>query len=291
MDTKHRRHLANSALILTIHFCLLAPIALAQNAIERSVDVAGHGLHVLETGTGKPSVVFENGMGEDLSTWKDVQPAIARLTHTFSYDRAGLGKSDQSSSAHPRDAKQLAIELRTLLHAAQVPGPYVLVGHSLGGAIVQVFAFEYPDEVAGLVLVDPGDGRLDKLLSSKLPPDIWSARQKALAEEMPTLPEGVRREYVGLAASGDEAAQASPLPSVPMVLLTGTKKNPQFPGNPLEQDLKLELHNQLAARTPSMEHVLVPTSRHYIQNDAPDKVIAAIERVLAKAGSAVRENR
>ena len=56
-----------------------------------------------------------------------------------------------------------------------------MVGHSLGGAIVQVFAFEYPAEVAGLVLVDPGDGRVDKLLSSKLPPEIWSARQKALA--------------------------------------------------------------------------------------------------------------
>ena len=55
--------------------------------------------------------------------------------------------------------------------------------------------------------------------------------------------------------------------------------------------MKLELHNQLAARTPSMEHALVPTSRHYIQNDAPDEVIAAIERVLAMAGSSVRENR
>jgi pimeloyl-ACP methyl ester carboxylesterase len=289
MQTVYRNHVY-SGLILTIHLCLFASVALAQSANEKRVEVAGHGFHVLETGTGKPSVVFENGMGEDLSTWKDVQPAIAKLTDTFSYDRAGLGKSDQAASSEPRDAKQLAIELHTLLHAAHVPGPYVLVGHSLGGAIVQVFAFEYPAEVAGLVLVDPGDGRLDKLLSSKLPHDIWLARQKALAEEMPTLPEAVRREYVGLAASGDEAAQAYPLPSIPMVLLTGTKKNPQFPGNPLEQDLKLELHNQLAARTPSMEHVLVPASRHYIQNDAPDKVIAAIERVLAKVGSAVREH-
>ena len=205
MQTVYRNHVY-SGLILTIHLCLFASVALAQSANEKRVEVAGHGFHVLETGTGKPSVVFENGMGEDLSTWKDVQPAIAKLTDTFSYDRAGLGKSDQAASSEPRDAKQLAIELHTLLHAAQVPGPYVLVGHSLGGAIVQVFAFEYPAEVAGLVLVDPGDGRLDKLLSSKLPHDIWLARQKALAEEMPTLPRNGKREYVGLAASGDEAA-------------------------------------------------------------------------------------
>jgi len=102
-----------------------------------------------------------------------------------------------------------------------------------------------------------------------------------------TLPEAVRKEYEGLASSGDEAAQKSPLPPVAMVLLTGTKKNPQFPGNPLEQELKLDLHNQLAARAPGMEHVLVPTSRHYIQNDAPETVIAAIERVLAGAQSGV----
>ncbi len=272
-----------------MHLWLLVPFALTQNATERKVDVAGNRLHVLEIGIGKPPVVFENGMGEDLSTWTDVQPAIARWTRTFSYDRAGLGKSDPPASNHARDAKQLAHELHALLCAAKVPAPYILVGHSLGGAIVQVFAFEYPAEVSGLVLVDPGDGRLDKLLHSKLPPDIWSARQKALTEEMPTLPEATRKEYEGLAASGDEAAQASPLPSVAMVLLTGTKKNPQFPGNPLEQDLKLDLHNQLAARNPSMEHILVPTSRHYIQNDAPEEVIDAIKRVLAKAHGSLPE--
>ena len=117
----------------------------------------------------------------------------------------------------------------------------------MGGAIVQVFAHEYPGEVAGLVLVDPGDGRLDKLLRSKLPPEIWSARQKALTEEMPKLPEAVRREYEALEASGDQAARAFPLPSVPIILLSGTKKNPRFPGNPVEQDLKLEGRLELGA--------------------------------------------
>jgi pimeloyl-ACP methyl ester carboxylesterase len=274
-----------------MQLCTLASITVAQNARDRMIDVGGYSLHVLETSNGHPSVVFENGMGEDLSTWKDVQPAIAKLTSTLSCDRAGLGRSDASPSAHARDARELASELRTLLRAVQVPGPYILVGHSLGGAIVQVFAHEYPGEVAGLVLVDPGDGRLDELLRSKLPPAIWSARQRALADEMPKLPEAVRREHEALEASGEQAAQAFPLPAVSVILLSGTKKNPQFPGNPLEQDLKLELHNQLAARTPNTEHILVPTSRHYIQNDAPDQVIAAIERVLGKARNAASRNK
>jgi len=108
----------------------------------------------------------------------------------------------------------------------------------------------------------------------------WLARQRALSQESSTLPEPIRKEYEALGTSGEEAEQAFPLPSVPIVLLTGTKKNPDFPGNPLEQDLKLEMHKKLAARTSGIEHVLVPDSRHYIQNDDPQKVISAIERVV-----------
>lgn len=262
---------------------IVAALVFASGAhgADRNIRSAGYKWHVLELGRGNPTVVFENGMGEDLSTWKDVQPDIAKLARTFAYDRAGLGKSERSPSPQPRDAKQLAAELRMLLHAAKIPVPYILVGHSLGGAIVQVFAAEYPTEVAGLVLVDPGDGRLDKLLQKRLPSDVWAARQKALSQELPTLAQPIREEYEGLGASGEEAEQAFPLPSVPIILLTGTKKNPDFPGNPVEQDLKLEMHNKLAARSPGIEHILVSDSRHYIQNDDPQRVISAITRVVS----------
>jgi pimeloyl-ACP methyl ester carboxylesterase len=250
---------------------------------DTMVKVGDHHLHVHELGTGQPIVAFESGMGENVSTWTKVQPSIARLTRTLAYERAGLGRSEPSAATHARDAAQLARELHALLRAAHVPRPYVLVGHSLGGAIVQVFAHDYPTEVGGLVLVDPGDGRLDALLRTALPAEVWSAREKALAEEMPTLPIAVRNEYDGLALSGDEVSRAFPLPPVPTVLLTGTRKNPDFPGNPIEQDLKLQLHNELASKVPGLSHILVPTSRHYIQEDAPDAVISAIEQVLSRA--------
>ena len=69
---------------------------------------------------------------------------------------------------------------------------------------------------------------------------------------------------------------------MPVVVLTGTKKNPEFPGNPLEQDLKLELHNALVANTPGAKHILVPNSRHYIQNDAPELVVNEVREVLTE---------
>jgi len=84
-------------------------------------------------------------------------------------------------------------------------------------------------------------------------------------------------------ASGDALAKATPLPKVPTVLLTGTLKDPSFPGNPLEQDLKLELQNELLATMPTAKHVLVPNSRHYIQEDAPNLVIEAVRSVVTDA--------
>lgn len=278
------RRLSSSRLHLVTAMLLTfaASESWAQRDRDENVNVGGRRIHVRESGSGHPVVVFENGMGEDLSTWKAVQPRIAQLTRTLSYDRAGLGQSEPSPSTHARDATQLARELRTLLRAAHVARPYVLVGHSLGGAVVQIFAHDFPADVGGLVLVDPGDGRLDRLLRTNLPPDVWSAREKALAEEMPKLPIAVKREYDALELSGDEASLAFPLPHIPIVLLTGTQKNPAFPGNPLEQDLKLQLHDELATKVPGITHVLVPESRHYIQDDAPDTVIAAIRQVLRK---------
>jgi len=259
---------------------LLFICGLFARAADRSVLVGAVRVHISESGTG-PTVVFESGMGEDIGTWNDVRPAIAEFAHTVVYDRPGLGQSEPTSL--PRTVVQMAVDLQSVLVAAKIAPPYVLVGHSLGGAIVQVFAHRYPDEVAGLVLVDPEDGRLIQLLHSRLTATEWTARQRALDEAMPNMPPLMQAELRAANESGDEVARALPLPLVPVALLTGTKKNPEFPGNPLEQDLKLELHNTLAANTPGAQHILVPNSRHYIQNDAPTSVIQAVREVLTES--------
>ena len=247
----------------------------------KDVDVGGYKLHVMIAGSGSPAVVFENGLGEPLDTWKNVQPAVANLTTTISYDRGGLGQSNPAPGTAPRTRQDLADELHRLLQATKIPGPYILVGHSLGGAVVEVFAHTYPQEVAGLVLVDPEDSRLIELLKAKLPPDVWAAREKMLSSDK--LPPPIKREFDGMMSKQESPESVLPFPAVPVVLLTGTQKNPDFPGNPVEQDLKLDLHNQLAAKVPDIEHVLVPESRHYIQDDAPQQVIRAVGRVLLKS--------
>lgn len=118
----------------------------------RMIDVGGHRLYVECTGTGSPAVILQAGLGESSSYWGRIAPTVAASTTVCAYDRAGHGRSDEAAA--PQDGIALANDLHTLLDRADVSGPYVLVGHSSGGAYVRVFADRYPDDVAGMVLLD-----------------------------------------------------------------------------------------------------------------------------------------
>jgi pimeloyl-ACP methyl ester carboxylesterase len=118
----------------------------------RLVRVNERRMHIHVTGEATPTVVFESGMGASCLSWTLVQPQVAQFTRAVSYDRAGHGWSDPARE--PRSARQIARELHTLLGATDVPGPYVLVGHSFGGYVNRAFAHLYRNEVVGMVLVD-----------------------------------------------------------------------------------------------------------------------------------------
>jgi pimeloyl-ACP methyl ester carboxylesterase len=119
------------------------------------IDVGGYRLHMHCSGTaqpGSPTVILEAGGGMASPNWAWVQSTVAATTRVCAYDRAGYGWSDPGPT--PRDARQVGQELHTLLERAAIAGPYVLVGHSIGGLYVHTYTAQYPDEVAGLVLVD-----------------------------------------------------------------------------------------------------------------------------------------
>jgi pimeloyl-ACP methyl ester carboxylesterase len=117
------------------------------------VDLGGHRLHSLVMGEGSPTIIFESGLMSTVLSWQYPQREIAKTTRTMCYDRAGLGWSDPSQE--PRDAEQITTELRKLLDRAEIPPPYILVGHSFGGLTTRLFAARYPEEVSELVLIDP----------------------------------------------------------------------------------------------------------------------------------------
>jgi pimeloyl-ACP methyl ester carboxylesterase len=118
----------------------------------RLVDVGGYKLHLDCRGNGSPTIVMDSGLGGSSLDWSLVQPELARTTQVCTYDRAGMGWSD--AGPEPRSPAHLAEELHVLLQNGGVPGPYVLVGHSLAGKNIRMFASVHPADVAGMVLVD-----------------------------------------------------------------------------------------------------------------------------------------
>ncbi|WP_284323130.1 alpha/beta hydrolase [Dyella acidisoli] len=115
-------------------------------------DANGYAMHLYCTGTGSPTLVLESGHGEDFTVWGKVQPALSRITRTCSYDRAGFGWS--VAQPGERDAVHIADQLHALLMKANIATPIVLIGHSGGGLYARVYASKFPQDVAGLVLVD-----------------------------------------------------------------------------------------------------------------------------------------
>ena len=134
-------------------------LAKEYSAPGQLVDVGGYKMHINCVGQGSPTVILEAGTGDFSLIWAYVQPEVAKYTRVCSYDRAGFGWSE--ASPHPRTGNMMVEELHTLLVKANIQGPYVLVGHSLGGLLARVYTHNYPDEVAGLVLVDSAYEEVD----------------------------------------------------------------------------------------------------------------------------------
>jgi pimeloyl-ACP methyl ester carboxylesterase len=216
------------------------------------IDVGGHSLHLNCRGSGSPTVILEPGAGGISSTLGWITPAVARETRVCVYDRAGRGWSEPADG--PQDGAKIATDLHTLLQRGHVPGPYVMAGHSFGGLYVLAFAARYPDEVAGMVLVDstePGSAatpgtspetessyditwRASGLLSSSarlglprlvgqldfgsLPP---GARDEARALIVtPNHVQSTIDEYMRAAASADQAASLRDFGDKPLFVLT-----------------------------------------------------------------------
>jgi pimeloyl-ACP methyl ester carboxylesterase len=140
--------------------------------IGRLVNIGNHRLHIHASGEGSPSVVFESGGASWSLDWSLAQGEVSKFTRVCSYDRAGFGWSDPGPT--PRTCRQIVTELHALLKEAEIAAPYILVGASFGGHVVRLFARDYPDEVAGVILLDARHEAID----SKMPP-AWKKLEKA----------------------------------------------------------------------------------------------------------------
>ena len=123
---------------------------------DELVDIGGRRLHLSCAGAGSPTVILEAGLGDPSTIWKAVQPGVAEVTRVCAYDRAGRGPSDADPRMKTafRTNREPVDDLNLLIRAAAISGPYVLVGHSLGGAYIRLYASRFPRGIVGMVLVD-----------------------------------------------------------------------------------------------------------------------------------------
>ncbi len=272
----------------------------------RFYDVGGFRMHIYCTGEGSPTVILESGLGDSYLSWRKVQPQIAKFTRVCSYDRAGLGYSE--SSSQPRTSKVIAGELHTLLKAAGIAPPYVLVGHSMGGYNVRLYASLYRSEVVGMVLVDASHPDQD----NRFPPELKNMEGSWLreAEFMEyTTPFGVPRliglcdqdpvqraadcnfhsaregvaELKGFADSAAQTAATGSLGEMPLVVLS---HDPDKPSADLPPDLAKptnaaweKMQEELAHLSTRGTQEIAKNSSHYVQQDRPEVVVDAVQRV------------
>jgi pimeloyl-ACP methyl ester carboxylesterase len=236
----------------------------------QKVDVGGHSLQLLIGGQGSPAVIFEGGFGIGIASWSTLQKDVAVFAQTVSYDRAGLGQSDLGPK--PRSAKQIATELHAALEKAGVKPPYVMVGHSLGGVFVRVFADMYPKEVVGMVLIDPSQESFNDWLSKNQPD-----RLKAAETNIEKATEGVRAEFAGVDISYAQARATKVPAGIPVVLLSATEDESM----PAEgRKVWIEKHKEWLATVPGSKHIIVEKAPHFIQAQQPAVVLDAIKQVV-----------
>ena len=279
-----RRHV-HRVLKVTWVLLLFQSVALLGETLDQRVDVGGFELQARVIGEGTPAVVFEAGGGDGIEAWGDLPAEVARSTRVIVYDRAGLGVSDLGPE--PRSARRVAEELHTLLTALEIPPPYLLVGHSLGGLYIRAFAQLHPKKVAGFVFLDVTTEGMHRSLGTE---EGWRQYEAQLQD----FGLGLRAESLMLWQNLLALEAFDPPPDRPAVVISGAAP-PQIPEDQrpaLEalgideerlrelQQKKIRLHGELVGKLPQGTQVLAEKSGHYVHHDESQKILQEILRVL-----------
>jgi pimeloyl-ACP methyl ester carboxylesterase len=261
---------------------------------DQMISIGTHRLQIRTEGKGTPTVVIEAGITDLMENWRPLQQRIAKETRIITYNRAGYGQSEPGPL--PRHSGREAEELKALLDAASVPGPYVVVGHSLGGLNAQVFAAKYPQDVAGIVLLDPpplsfirGEDYTNLLVMADQMTAEWQAVADADAESADA-EQKARGGFFKMIASehremfGESARLVSEISSfgdTPLLVMAAKKPNPAFEDLAEEyQQYWIEQSSRLSRKSSKGKFILAEESTHHLYKDVPELVVESILSVV-----------
>jgi pimeloyl-ACP methyl ester carboxylesterase len=250
------------------------------------VDIGTHKLDVLRAGTGTPTIVFEAGLGDDgLDDWKRVWPAVVQMSSLVVYSRSGNGRSQLGPGDH--SAHTCATELHALLTHLNLKPPYILVGRSYGGILVRLYTSLYPNEVAGMVLVDATHEQQVRrwgAIDSRYPGAFRAYFDSVLKTLKPGAEAAETRETMRIQAAGAVEGM-QPLPDMPLAVLTSMRVDPAarwVNGTALGHEAWREMHDEWFHQSHNAIHIVTTKSGHAIQDQEPDLVVEAIRFVLAR---------
>lgn len=260
---------------------VISTLSCTQKKSDRFVDLDGHKQRILDKGEGTPVVIFITGAGAGLNNFSVVQDEVAGFTRTFSYDRAGLGLSEELKI--DRSIDHFADELNRILEAEDIQPPYLLVGHALGGFTVRWFAHTNPEKVVGMVLIDPAyEGFMDSLRNTR------SDDQRRRMKDMVNLgisnqPKATQRELEQLKRD-EELVRSTKLPvNIPITMLTSGRFSDEErnKGASAEDIAKwVRFHERLKLQAPQMKHIVTEKSGSFIHHDEPELVVAEIKAMI-----------
>jgi pimeloyl-ACP methyl ester carboxylesterase len=262
--------------------CLLLAVAsitmIAQRPSPKPANIPRLEYKVL--GAGAPTVVFSPGFSGQMKTWFGIQPIVAKYTKTFVYHRAGFGRSEMGPE--PRTADRLATELRETLKEAKANPPFILVGLSVGGLYDRVFAHKYPDDIAGIIFVDPATEDIYDFMR-KSDPDGWNQNEANTLRENPGIAPGWTGQWRALPESIQQARSAWPLPKVPALVLTGLTPIPDermFENSEAMQRWLLA-HKGLVNRIPGCEHIVIKEASHGLLDEKllTEKIVTMVVQI------------
>jgi len=274
-------HINKYIVITAISLFALFGCGQVVNSNGAYVDVGGYRLYYEVSGSGSPTVLFENGSACELTDWGSVAPEIAKTNKIFLYDRAGLGKSDFGTC--PRNASRRVAELNTLLTSANITPPYIIVAHSLGAILARDFQHLYPDKVLGLVLVDPGHEEMVTRGGSTFEALLWETTVDACKRLSP----GISAEAYGAFDTWTEvrALSLESVGNIPLEVIMSTKVLDLVSDeavNAVGLAAWRELQRELVNQSPQGHLITAEGSGHYVQLEQPQLVIDAIKSVLGK---------
>jgi pimeloyl-ACP methyl ester carboxylesterase len=236
-------------------------------------------MHVHCQGAGTPTVVFDSGSGNDGTVWGAIVADLSKVTRACAYDRMGLGYSSYGEK-RTRTSQQMADELYDLLHAAHLPGPYVLVAHSSGAWNQRLFAASHSSEVAAMVLVEAATAGHYARYMSMLPPPAL----EMIENRMRIIPDGW--DFASMLKSLDQVAAAPPLGDTPLIVLSrGQAGPPELPGVTPELATQMfavwtELQAELPKLSTNSAHVTASRSGHMMIWDAYALVVESIQEAV-----------